>query len=253
MIIYIKILILLIILVIVVFMNFNKILDYFNNYKYTAVIIEPREHKALELVLTNFLQNLSNEWQIIIMHGNKNIDYLNNIIDNKLSKYKYRITLINLNIDNLTIDEYNKLLISEEFYEKIPTEIFLIFQTDSIICENDRELIYNFLEYDYVGAPWAHLDNTIGNGGLSLRKKSHSIKKIKNCEYNGVAEDLYFTSNCLEPEKPVFDDAKKFSIESIYSETSFGVHKPWGYLNNDELDSLKNRCKNLDKLIALNN
>jgi hypothetical protein len=251
--IYIKILILLIILIILAtFINFNNILEYFNNHKYTAVIVEPREHKALELVLQNFLENLSDNWYIIIMHGNKNINYLNNIIDNKFSKYKYRIILVNLNVDNLSIDEYNKLLVSEEFYKNIPTEIFLIFQTDSIICENNKELIYKYLKYDYVGAPWAHHNNNVGNGGLSLRKKSYSIKKIKECEYDGIAEDLYFTSNCVEPEKPDFIDAKNFSIESIYSETSFGVHKPWGYLNNDELDNLKNKCKNLDKLIELN-
>jgi hypothetical protein len=32
-----------------------------NKKKYTALIIEPRKHKALEFVLKNFLENLSNE------------------------------------------------------------------------------------------------------------------------------------------------------------------------------------------------
>ena len=44
----------------------------FTQNKYTAVIVEPREHKALSFVLNNFLENLSDEWNIIIMHG---IDY----------------------------------------------------------------------------------------------------------------------------------------------------------------------------------
>jgi hypothetical protein len=43
-----------------------------NRNKYTALIIEPRKHKALEFVLKNFLENLSNEWSIIIFHGNLN-------------------------------------------------------------------------------------------------------------------------------------------------------------------------------------
>ena len=30
--------------------------------KYTAIIVEPRKHKALELVLTNFLKNLNDYW-----------------------------------------------------------------------------------------------------------------------------------------------------------------------------------------------
>jgi hypothetical protein len=29
--------------------------------KYTAVIIEPRQHKALQFVLNNFLENLNDE------------------------------------------------------------------------------------------------------------------------------------------------------------------------------------------------
>ena len=47
---------------------------------YSAVIVEPREHPALELVLDNFIQNLSNDWNFIIFHGNNNLPFINNII-----------------------------------------------------------------------------------------------------------------------------------------------------------------------------
>ena len=84
---------------------------------YTAIIVEPRKHKALEYVLNNFLENLSNEWNIIIFHGNLNIDYINDIINHNLIKYKNRISLINLNVDNLTINQYNELFITNlDFY-----------------------------------------------------------------------------------------------------------------------------------------
>jgi hypothetical protein len=56
-------------------------------YMYSAVIIEPRQHKALSFVLRNFLENLSNEWNIIVFHGNLNIDYVNNIIVNDKLEY----------------------------------------------------------------------------------------------------------------------------------------------------------------------
>ena len=39
----------------------NKISEAFKDYKYTAVIIEPREHAALEYVLENFNDNLSDD------------------------------------------------------------------------------------------------------------------------------------------------------------------------------------------------
>jgi hypothetical protein len=184
------------------------------------------------------------------MHGNKNINYINNIIDKNLIKYKSRITMINLEIDNLTINDYNNLLVSEDFYNNIPTEIFLIFQTDTIICKENKNLINNFLEYDYVGAPLK--DHRIGNGGLSLRKKSKMIEKIKKCKYNNQNEDLFFANNCYNIKKPTFEDSKYFSIESMINDKSFGVHKPWNNLKKGELDYLKNNCLNLDKLIELN-
>jgi len=164
--------------------------------KYTAVIVEPRKHAALSFVLENFLKNLSNEWNIIIFHGNLNIDFVNNIISNKLNNYKERISTINLNINNLTRDEYSLLFKQKFFYHRIPTETFLVFQTDSIIFEKNKELINNFLKYDYVGAPWSWspkgVNNFVGNGGLSLRKKSKMIEIIqKDVDNNNVIEDVY--------------------------------------------------------------
>jgi hypothetical protein len=212
MIIYIKILILLIILVIlVVFINFNTILDYFSNYKYTAVIVEPREHKALELVLTNFLTNLNDDWSIIIYHGIDNIDYINDIINKNLTNYKNRITTKNLNVNNLTITDYNNLMTNRDFVAGIPTEIFLIFQTDTIICEQTKNLLYDFIEYDYVGAPW--LDSDIGgNGGLSLRRKSKMLEILDKCKYNGMNEDQYFSWGCKDViiNMPSKNKAKEF-------------------------------------------
>ena len=68
--------------------------------KYTAIIIEPRKHRALHFVLTNFLHNLSNDWNIIIFHGINNVEYVKDIVD---SIETDRISLINLNVENLNI------------------------------------------------------------------------------------------------------------------------------------------------------
>ena len=57
--------------------------------------------------------------------------YVKDIITNKLLNHISRIRLINLNVDNLTISDYNNLLVSRKFYNYIPTKIF---QTDTIIC-----------------------------------------------------------------------------------------------------------------------
>jgi hypothetical protein len=222
-------------------------------YKYSAVIIEPRRHKALAFVLHNFLKNLSDEWGIIIFHGNKNKEYVCTILNTTLSIYKSRITLHNLNINNLTITGYNALLRSLNFYDKIPTETFLVFQTDTMIIEKNKELLNNFLQYDYVGAPWSpSLKWTkgkykVGNGGLSLRKKSKMIEILKTSTLPpGCNEDVFFSypqKSILY--KPSSDEAKKFSIESIFSDITFGCHKPWVHIDKKILFSAYPEIKEL--------
>lgn len=233
----------------------GKYKEFFENGKYTAVIIEPRQHKALSFVLNNFLENLSDEWNILILHGNKNIDFVNNIIQTDLIRYKKRISTINLNVDDLTINDYNKLLLSKSFYDYIPTETFLIFQTDTIICKKNKLLIEDFLKYDYVGAPWSTKivsGGGVGNGGLSLRKKSKMIEHLDKCEISIINEDAIFSNSCIQLNKPDSEEAKKFSVETIFNENSFGVHKPWPYLPKDNINVMKNNCEDLDKLIELN-
>ena len=45
-----------------------------------------------------------------------------------LSGIQIIIKLHNLNVDNLTRNEYSRLLMTKSFYDNIPTETFLIFQ-----------------------------------------------------------------------------------------------------------------------------
>lgn len=210
---------------------------------HSAVIVEPRKHKALAFVLRNFLTNLSDDWNIIIFHGNTNVEYILDILDTQLSHYKSRITLHNLHVDNLTLDTYSTLLKRLDFYDKIPTETFLIFQTDTMIIEKHKALINSFMHYDYVGAPWnqnmAWTENKykVGNGGLSLRKKSKMIEIINTSPtHTWVNEDVFFSHpDHVALNKPSAEDAMKFSIETIFSDVTFGCHKPWDHIENDIL------------------
>jgi len=71
--------------------------------KYTEVIIEPRIHNAWQLVLNNFLKNLDERWDIIIVCVLLNKDYLTNLIDTYFQDNTQRIKLHLLNIENFTI------------------------------------------------------------------------------------------------------------------------------------------------------
>jgi hypothetical protein len=253
------------IIIFVIFVIFILLLLYnvtekYTNEKYTAIIIEPRIHNALELVLQNFTENLDSRWSFVICHGILNEQYILNIINNKLSHEKHRIKLHNLGIENLTIRDYNTLFYSNELYDLIPTEMFLVFQTDTLICKKYKNLIYDYMKYDYVGAPWTSQwwnkttcnTSLVGNGGLSLRRKSKMLELLNNCNHNNVNEDLFFSKikcNCkynIYLYKPTVEEAKDFSVETIKNDKSFGVHKPWLYI-----DSLSH-CEDLDKLVKYN-
>ena len=230
---------------------------------YTAIIVEPRKHKALSFVLQNFLANLPKEdWSFIIFHGNKNLDYINNILQKDIIEMeRSRITLINLQVDNLTPSEYSDMFKRENFYDNIPSETFLVFQTDTMIFDKHRHIIYEFLDYDYVGAPWkmsfewSKQFNYVGNGGLSLRKKSKMIELIKNIDINIDInmiknEDMFFSRNQEDIflKKPEYEIAKRFSIETVFNDITFGCHSPWKWFDHNLFFSVYPEVKKLMEL-----
>lgn len=64
-------------------------------------------------------------------------------------------------------EEYSKFMLGD-FHEHIRAPHFLVVQWDGFVIhpEKWRE---DFLDCDYIGAPWPHHDNAVGNGGFSLR------------------------------------------------------------------------------------
>ena len=230
---------------------------------YTAVIVEPRCHPALELVLLNFNKNLDDNWIFLIYHGNNNEQFIKDIIQNNDTFSTRNIQLVTLNVDNLSVSDYNKLFFTDFFYENINTEMFLIFQTDTLISDVYNKNIYDFMEYDYVGAPWKC--GFVGNGGFSLRRKSKMIE-MKNigefCFDNGNGEDLFFSHAIplcedkkldldFELNKPSFNKAQEFSVELCFFDKSVGFHKPWSYLSESEIEILKTHFFDLEKLINI--
>lgn len=226
---------------------------------YSAVIVEPRKHKALSFVLKNYLQNLSNDWNVVLFHGTDNIEFIKDIMTNDLTCEELgRVTLENLVVTNLESNDYNKLLTSVEFYEKIPTETILIFQTDSMIIPKNKDTINEFLQFEYVGAPWPRnlrwpsKYDYIGNGGLSLRKKSKMIDVIKAKGPNTENEDGYFADKKNGLLKPDYELAKRFSIETVFCENAFGCHTPWKHINNKQLFDTYPEIQTLYRLQGVN-
>ena len=191
----------------------------------TCCIIEPRIHDCLQGVLYNMANIYANlDIGLTVYHSEINEDYIKGII-----KHWQGVKLIKLKQNNLTLQEYNRLLTFDQFWTSFTSEYILIFQTDSIIFQSIPAIYFN---YDYVGAPWHHsklkrnIGNNCGNGGFSLRKKLKMIEITKRHKRTSTTEDIYFSH--FKMNLPSLDLRKQFSCEEIYSDIPpIGCHKPF--------------------------
>jgi hypothetical protein len=218
----------------------EEIIEVKKNSIYNCIIIEPRNHIHLKKIIYQFAKILGHKFQLQIFHGLNNIkliEDIKNIIIN--------VKCFNLNIDNLSINDYSKIIKSENFWNIVEGEHILIFQTDTFIFKN---LPRSFFNFDYIGAPWNNLNNIsntyIGNGGLSLRKKSsmlNIIKKYKhNKDYNTLPEDVFFVKY-LKINKNVLPSviiSKEFCVENMYYRSPYCLHKPYLELKTYQLSKL---------------
>ena len=235
-----------------IFLLFISLFFFSNNLKQkldVAVIVEPRKDPILIKVLNNYLELLPKNTKIQIFHGTNNEKFIWDNFHNYIKSNK--IIMTNLYRKNLTINDYNLLLTSKNFYNKIEGENILIFQMDTCLCSNSKYKIEDFLNYDYVGAPWVdnNFINKIGNGGLSFRKKSKILNHINTYHYDPTREpeDKYF-SNSYILKFPSVEKASYFSTEHLFNPYSIGLHKPYELLNNYQKTIIRQTCPEYQKV-----
>jgi hypothetical protein len=228
----------------------------------TVVLIEPRASMqgALEFVVQNILENLPSNWTIFIFPGEENKSSVQGFVNSLPPEAQSRIQVKDIVLSSMTMRQYNELMMSTRILDIIPTEVFLVVQTDSMICSPGKNLINKFLEYDYVGAPWnanaVGEGGLVGNGGFSLRRKSKMLEILNSCSkyYAGDMlhnEDGFFSGGCgpVQLHKPSAEEAEEFSVETRYTgKQMFGIHKAWMYISYD----LESVCPGYNRLKSLN-
>ena len=154
-----------------------------------------------------------------------------------------------VSIPSINLLGYSKLIFNE-LYQFIDTPYCLVIQADGFVL-NARSWRTEFLDYDYVGAPWDRYlrvgdnfidteNSRVGNGGFSLRSKKllELTAKIPfdDLSFPSKSEDLiigYYLRNDMIKggiKFPTPELAAKFSIESPDSaygqtpSTAFGFH-----------------------------
>jgi hypothetical protein len=202
-------------------------------YQNIAVIVEFRTTDLLVTVIHNVNHHIPSTWPIQIFHGKDNQNFIqNSTLAPLIASGKIFLTLLEEVYGRKRTDE---LLTNPKFWERVRGEKILFFQIDSIMCSNSPHKITDFLQYDYVGAPWdpswysfSKVD-LVGNGGFSLRSRSKILALLALVPYNSkVPEDVWYSTNLRRVNGSIapVDVAKTFAVESVYYERPLGIHRP---------------------------
>jgi hypothetical protein len=197
------------------------------NLKYEAVIFEFRKLEHLEFIIKNAILKIGNTWSFTIVCGNLNYDYIMNIFGN------INIKIIKLDIDNLVPKTYAKYLCTTECWELFTGDKILVYEEDSYIFKSN---IMDFIEWDYIGAPWPNKpDNnlSVGNSGLCLITRKLMIQLLNTIVINNddyFPHDVFIARHMNKIGKIAdFKSALKFSSEGLLNENSFGCHALFNY------------------------
>jgi hypothetical protein len=209
-----------------------------------AVLVETRLLPDLMKIIENHLLFLPEDWGFMMFGSKENEKWFHDHFPD--------CPFVTLGNKDLQPKDYNIMLTSKWFWEKIPFDKILIFQHDSRLL---KEGIEEFLQWDYVGAPWKFQHHG-GNGGLSLRTKAAMIDIIeRNTPYYETYpdegnEDVWFCNKLkyysIHHPDPLWklaprDICTKFCVESIYEMGTLGVHAIENYLTPLECNSILNQ------------
>jgi len=151
--------------------------------KNSAVIVETRFSPNLILVIKNFLYFFK-DYNLIIFSSAEILTKLKDEIGGDFLG-------LALNSSTMSIDEYNIMLKSEKFWNSLPGENILIFQSDCIFF---RYKDLSKIDYAMLGATSVSPDpeDFIINGGLSYRKKNIMIDIIKNKQNFDIINSSFY-------------------------------------------------------------
>lgn len=211
-----------------------------------AVLVETRPLPTLLWTIRNVAYHT--RWPVTVFCSENNESLLNTL----------EFPVEKVRIDQISWQNYTWALVNNTFWSLLPEHV-LIFQTDAFML---RPGVNNYLDYDYVGAPWAwaYANEKMrrfrygGNGGFSLRKTSVMKKIIETWPYESICnhaefhladgmrppEDMYFAFGLSEMKAnvPGLREQMQFSVETIPYPSPLAVHSIERQLSAEQISTI---------------
>jgi hypothetical protein len=223
--------------------------NYTSKYPYIALIVDDRATQLLVNAVINVLQHIPADWKVQITTPYQHWAFYNkSSLSPLINSNRVILTPLERLRIGLSSDDYiNLVLTSASFWHQVQGDKILFFQIDSVLCSNSLYKLTDFLQYDYIGAPWY-----IGgccNGGLSLRSRTKILQMLESGYFHYplhvINEDGWYARNLhyfYGRVAPIYV-AKRFAVETIYHSRPFAVHNPHsGTIGSQNMNRLCNEC-----------
>jgi len=213
--------------------------------KIVYILIETRL-ELIKLACDNHLPNLPDNDLVIYTYPEHFKE-----IQIQLKDYSNRLILEEITDRPFHVHNVNLIFTSKVFWERyLDYDRVLIFQSDSEILKPGLE---EFLEYDYIGAPWKDYDSDyfpyVGNGGLSIRNPKVMLEVLAIDRWGrNMGEDLFICRSMVNNDigrLAPYELAKKFSVESIFELGTFGAHAIDKWFSKEKCEQIRTQYDNL--------
>lgn len=192
------------------------------------VFVERRAHANLQFCVQNAAW-AAQGWSIYIFCSEKNFQFVQNI----LGENKYNVNII-VEFDNTFATaetgrkEYNTLLQSRSFWEKIDAENILLVETDCYFLRKVPE--DELFEYDYMACKWPWNTKLPGGAGLSYRRRSCMLKICDEVLEKDEMQDTYASRGMIAiGAKVQSGNRHSLFMEAEFQENPVGVHQWWTF------------------------
>jgi len=172
-----------------------------------------------------------------LLYSMKEIEFARSIIFSHYKPNNLPNNIEYIEIPKLTHDGFSKFCI-EKLTDYVDTDYALSINDDGFVI-NPHLWTDDFLNYDYIGAPWAPNSewcpkNRVGNGGFCLKSKKF-MDLCSNIEYKGGHDDVIVTNQYYDyfmkfsiKYAPV-EVAMKFSLEMKIPECEYNLNNCFGF------------------------